>query len=144
MADMQHEAVLAVNQALYDAIETGDIDLMQSIWSTQSDTICVHPGAEPVRGTSAILRSWAVVMANTGYIQFFLTDMKVDFLPDGASDPKVAHVTCTENVLSGEGVESVQSFAGGKAVASNLFVREDDRWKMTSHHSSPVAIAEEP
>ncbi|MCW2747977.1 MAG: hypothetical protein JWP10_1119 [Nocardioidaceae bacterium] len=142
MADRNTEAVLAVNQAMYDAIETGDIDLMNSLWAARSEAICIHPGAEPIRGGSQVSRSWAMLMANVGYIQFFLTDVTVSFLPH-AERPQVAYLTCTENMLSGEGVDSVESFTGGKAVASNVFVLEDEHWKLAAHHSSPVAVQEE-
>lgn len=129
--------VLAANQGLYDAVEHGDLDLMRSLWLPGETTVCVHPGAEPVRGTSAVLRSWAVVMANTGYIQFILTDVVVDERDD------VAVVSCVENVLSEAEGESVETFAGGKAAASNVFVRTSTGWKVWMHHSSPVIQVEE-
>src|SRR5699024_4603515 len=69
--------VLAANQGLYDAVEHGDLELMRSLWLPGDSTVCVHPGSEPVLGTAAVLRSWAVIMANTGYIQFILTDVSV-------------------------------------------------------------------
>lgn len=129
--------VLAANQGLYDAVENGDLDLMRSLWLPGERTVCVHPGSEPVRGTAAVLRSWAVVMANTGYIQFILTDVVVEERAD------VALVSCTENVLSEADGESVETFAGGKAAATNVFVRTKDGWKLWMHHSSPVMQAEE-
>lgn len=136
MADDQ--AVLKVNQSVYDAIEGGDIDLMQSLWADRDDVVCVHPGAEPLRGRAAVSRSWSMVMANTGYIQFFLTDLSVAF-----SDDTTAVVTCTENVLAEAEGESADTFAGGKAVATNVFVRDRRGWLLWMRHSSPVVIVEE-
>ena len=88
---------------------------MASLWVDDADTSCIHPGAEQLRGTDAVLRSWTLLMANVGYIQFFLTDIAVATLPTDADDPDTAVVTCTENILSDEGMASVESFAGGKA-----------------------------
>ena len=88
--------VEAVNEAFYAAFESADLDAMQALWLDDPDALCVHPGALPVRGTGQISRSWAVIMANTPYIQFFLTDVEVSVRED------VASVTCTENVLTGD------------------------------------------
>src|SRR5690606_1459700 len=135
-AGRSEQAVLNVNQSVYDAIESGDIDLMESLWADRDDVICIHPGAEPLRGRAAVSRSWSMVMANTGYIQFFLTGVNVDF-----AHHQTAVVTCTENVLA-EG-ETADSFSGGKAVATNVFVRAERGWLLWMRHASPVAIAEE-
>ena len=56
---------------------------------------CVHPGWPVLTGRGEVLRSYALIMANTDYIQFFLTDVKVAVTGD------TALVTCTENILSG-------------------------------------------
>jgi len=129
-------SVLAINQAFYDSIESGDMDLMRSIWASRSDVVCVHPGGEPVRGPESVMRAWAMVMANVDYIQFFLTDVKLAIAP-GPGEPNIAVVTCAENILSGAG--SDETFAGGKAIATNIFVRDGSAWKLWMHHSSPVA-----
>ena len=127
--------VLARHRAFYDAVETGDLELMESLWAQSPATSCVHPGSEPLTGTDAVLRSWALVMANVEYIQFFLTDVSFSV---HAGD--VAVVTCTENILSGEGVETADSFTGGKAVCTSVLVRDDAEapWRFWSRHASPV------
>jgi len=136
------EAVLAANAGFYTAIETGDLDLMQSLWLPGDETVCVHPGAEPLRGTAAILRSWTVVMANLPYVQFFLTDLAVSVRGDAAT------VCCSENVLSAADDSPLESFAGGRAVATNLFVRTASGagavWRLWAHHASPVLAGTEP
>jgi len=118
------------NTAFYHAFETADLDAMRALWLDAPDTVCVHPGALPLRGTSAIDRSWAVIMANTPYIQFFLTDVEVSVQGD------VATVTCTENVLTGDDDPGV--FGGARAVATNVFLRRGDDWRLWVHHASPV------
>jgi ketosteroid isomerase-like protein len=128
--------VEAVNTAFYEAFESADLDTMQDLWLDDAETLCVHPGALPVRGTPAINRSWALVMANTPYIQFFLTDLEVSVRGD------VASVTCTENVLTGDERDGTDSFGGGKAVATNVFVRTTEGWRVWVHHSSPVLSAD--
>ena len=59
-------------------------------------------------------------MANTPYIQFFLTDVEVSVLGD------VASVTCTENVLTADESTDGGSFAGANAVATNVCWTQDE------------------
>ena len=122
-------AVEAANAALYGAFETGDVDLMEAVWDAEDPEalVCVHPGWPMLRGRTAILRSWSAVMANTDYIQFFLTDVQV------VTHGPTAVVTCTENVLTSADVGENTS-----VVATNVFVRRDGGWKLLVHHGSPV------
>lgn len=136
------DAALAVHRAFYDAVETGDADLMASLWADAPDISCVHPGGLPLRGTSTVLRSWTVLMANVGYIQFFLTDVEQSALPRGAADPQAIVVTCTENILSGDGLAAAD-FVGGRAFSTSVLVRDGGTWKFWSRHASPVAEIEE-
>ena len=58
-----------------------------------------------------MLRSWALIMANTPYIQFVLTDVRTSVVGD------VAVVSCAENILTA-GDESETGFTAGKVVAT--------------------------
>lgn len=129
---------LTSHRLFYDAVETGDVDLMASLWVDDAETSCIHPGATPLRGTAQVLRSWTVLMANVGYIQFFLTDVEVTTFPRGADEPTTAVVSCTENILSGEGL-SAEAFSGGKLVCTSILVKEPGGWKFWSRHASPIA-----
>ncbi|MEU9832497.1 nuclear transport factor 2 family protein [Streptosporangium sp. NPDC048047] len=127
-------AVETVNQSFYTAIENADLDRMTEIWAEDMDgrqVSCVHPGWPIVSGRPEVLRSWALLMANTPYIQFVLTDVRVMVMGD------VAILTCEENILTA-GDEGDSSFAAGKVVASNTFVRTAEGWRLWLHHGSPV------
>lgn len=136
--DRDVATVTEVNAEFYAAFERGDLDAMTEVWLDDPDTLCTHPGAEPLRGASAITRSWALIMANVPYIQFFLTDVRVSVHED------VASVTCTENVLTADETTDDSSFQGGRAVATNVFVRSGDTWRLWIHHASPVISVEQP
>lgn len=124
--------VLRANADFYAAFERGDYDAMQDIWADDDGLVCVHPATEPIRGRRDVMRSWMVLMANSPYIQFFLTDI------EGVVVGDVASVTCTENVLSAAADTPVGVFAGGSATATNVFRRTGDRWRLWIHHASPV------
>ncbi len=128
------ELVEQANTAFYEAIERGDHEAMSELWLDGQVSV-VHPGWPVLRGRSEVLRSYALIMANTEYIQFFLTDVEIDVVAD------TALVTCTENILSGGPAEedgSVGPLIGQLVVATNVFRRTEDGWRVWSHHGSPV------
>ena len=86
----------------------------------------------PLRGRSTILRSWAVIMANTSTSSSSLTDVDVRVTGD------VAMVTCTENVLTPGPAGADAVFGGSRAVSTNVFRRTPAGWRMWVHHASPV------
>jgi ketosteroid isomerase-like protein len=132
-------AIETVNQEFYAAIESADLDKMTEIWAedTADDQVsCVHPGWTLLTGRSEVLRSWALIMANTTYIQFVLTDVNTTVLGD------VAVLTCVENILTA-GEEGEASFAAGKVVASNVYLRTPQGWRLWMHHGSPVLQGDE-
>jgi ketosteroid isomerase-like protein len=134
----EREAVERVHQAFYDAVENGDLDALEQLLldGPLADSVTVvHPGWPVLRGRGHVLRSYALIMANTDYMQFFLTDVEVT-VADGT-----ALVTCTENILSGGPAEpdgSAGELVGGLVVATNVFRRAAGGWKLWSHHGSPV------
>ncbi|NXY95083.1 nuclear transport factor 2 family protein [Streptomyces sp. BR123] len=128
------EAVEQVNTAFYEAMEQGDFDAMSALW-LEDEVSCVHPGWPVLSGRGEVLRSYALIMSHTEYIQFFLTDTKVAVIGD------TALVTCTENILSGgpagDGGE-LGPLVGQLVVATNVFRRTSEGWRLWSHHGSPV------
>lgn len=124
--------LLDANVAFYSALERGDIDDLADSWSGADGSVCVHPGLAPIHGHKAVLRSWAAVLAGTPYLQFVLTDVVADLHGD------VGVVSCTENLLSATDGMPDTVFAGGRAVATNVFRYEDGRWRVWVHHASVV------
>ena len=102
-------AVLAANQAFYDAHERRDIDAMRAVWEHSDRVVCTHPGlADPAdlagrRGLVAADSRWS------GRNQFILTNEAVTIHGD------MAWVTLDENLVDAGGT--------GTVAATNLFVR---------------------
>ncbi len=127
-------AIMAANRQFYAAFETADFDAMQQVWADDDGVVCVHPAAPPIRGRSAVMRSWLALMAQAPYIQFFLTDVDAHAIGD------IACLTCTENVLSAGADTPPAVFAGGSAAATNVFRRTPAGWRLWVHHASPVMV----
>ena len=124
------DEVEAANTALYEALESADVDRMAAVWDDADPDalVCVHPGWPMLRGRAHVLRSFSAIMANTPYIQFFLTDVQVRVEGD------TAVVTCTENILTAVSQEG----SSGQVVATNVFRRRPGGWRLQVHHGSPV------
>lgn len=131
-----NDDLLAANTAFYEALERGDLDALERLWANGDGAVCVHPGLAPIRGRRAVLRSWAAVLAGTPYLQFVLTDVTSEV------QGEVGVVTCTENLLSATEGMPETVFAGGHAVATNVFRYEAGSWRLWVHHASPVAEQE--
>jgi ketosteroid isomerase-like protein len=118
-------AVLAANQAFYDAFEARDLDAMSDLWAHDDRVICVHPGWTELRGWASVASSWAALFVGPQHLQFIVTDEHVVLAGD------VAWVSCDENLLAVDGSATVASL--------NLFAREDaGAWKLLAHHGAPV------
>jgi ketosteroid isomerase-like protein len=129
--------VTALNEEFYAAIESGDVDRIEALWDSGDDIVCVHPGWPPLRGRSRVLRSWAVIMANTAYIQFFLTDVEVSVRGE------VAVVACQHSLLAGSTDAEGELGETATVVATNVFRRGPLGWRLWAHHASPVMTASE-
>jgi ketosteroid isomerase-like protein len=126
-------AVEAANSEFYAAFEAVDLDRMHAVWDDDEDVTCVHPGWPLLRGRGRVMRSWALIFANTPYIQFFLTDVHVQVTDE------IAVVTCCESILTSVG----DSEGDATVVATNVFRLREDGWRLVVHHGSPVAQHDE-
>lgn len=132
------EAVEQLNTDFYAAFEDGDLDRMGDVWCDDKTAggavVCVHPGGPMITGRAAVLRSWALMMANTSYIQFVLTDVHTRIFAG------TAVLTCAENILTGSDDDAGSFAAGGRVATTNAFVRTEAGWRMWLHHGSPVLL----
>lgn len=137
--DADRDRLVELNEDFYAAFESGDLDAMEALWvngDLAASVTCVHPGWPALRGRDEVMRSWAMIMANTTYIQFVLTDVEVEVGTD------FAVLTCVENILTAadddDDAEQSAQFAGAKGVATNVFRRTPAGWLLWIRHGSPV------
>ncbi len=122
------EEVTKMNEQFYRAFENLDVGLMDSMWAHQEYVTCIHPGWSIRVGWPAVRDSWVVIFNNTFSMEFELTELQVQVAAD------IAWVICTENISSRIG-ESPQN---SRVVATNLFERIGEEWKIIHHHGSPL------
>ena len=119
------------NAGFYQAFETLDLARMDRVWSHGEHVKCVHPGWPILIGWEAVRSSWASIFENTAEMRFTLSDVRANTCGD------LAWVTCTENIFS----EVQGRLAVTSVLATNLFERAADGWRLIHHHASHILAA---
>ncbi len=118
-------AVLAANQAFYDAHEARDLDAMTKVWEHSPRVACIHPGWPILRGWDHVIQSWEGIFRGSGRNQFILTNESHVVIGDAA------WVHLDENLVDTDGADTI--------AATNIFTRSSTGlWRLIAHHGSPV------
>ncbi len=119
---MDNEAVLSANENFYAVFRSGDFAAMDALWSAR-DTISVyHPGWPGIIGRDDVMASWYQVMVLADPPEIFAREQSV------IRTGRTAIVFCTEHV------------GDQQMTASNVFVEEEGKWRMTNHHACPIPL----
>lgn len=117
------DAVLAANTDFYVAFARGDSAAMEALWARGAPVACIHPGWQALVGRAAVMESWQAILASPPPVRCIGARAFVN----GTN----AHVICYESV------------GDGMLVATNLFVLEDDAWRMIHHQAGPTRTVQE-
>ncbi|MGE0483273.1 MAG: nuclear transport factor 2 family protein [Gammaproteobacteria bacterium] len=116
---------LEAEQAFYAAFEAGDLEAMMRVWAYSFDIVCVHPAGPRLEGVDAIRRSWRHILADPVLRSFDLRGRLVV----GSDDIRIH--TLEEHI----GVPGSHLYAP-PVLATNVYHRLDDGWRMILHHAS--------
>jgi len=124
----EEQAVADANQSFYRAFESLDIKRMESVWASEGEIQCGHPGWRILRGRRAVMESWRCIFENSPAIRFNLTDVSIEIR--GA----LAWVTLYENLNSSVEGQNLSA----TILTTNIFSKSADGWRMIHHHGSSV------
>ena len=116
------DAAMAANQAFYDAFNQKDAEAMAAVWADSDDVTCVHPGWNLLLGRDVVLLSWRNILSNPAQPRIVMGGATV------ALRGAVAIVVCRELV------------GGSPLVATNVFILQDEAWRLLHHQSGPVYV----
>lgn len=120
--------VTRTNEVFYEAFESLDIARMDQVWARQEYVTCIHPGWSLRSGWPEIRDSWVQIFNHTFSMTFAITDLQVQVTGD------IAWVVCIENLATRVDDRPQES----RVLATNLFERIGDEWRMIHHHGSAI------
>jgi len=109
--------------AFYEAIERSDIKALGSVWSSDDNIVCIHPGATRIEGRQQVLESFSEMFAQSPSIGFSISDAL-----HTEHDGLAIHLVREEIELDGQLISIM--------VSTNIYHMEDGGWRMLLHHSS--------
>lgn len=113
-----------VEAAFYDALSRADLEAMMALWADDEEIFCIHPGAPRLVGHAAIRASWQAIFERGGV----------------RIQPVQRHVS--QNMLTAVHslIEEIQDNGDGPAdvhvLATNVYLKTAEGWRMVSHHAS--------
>jgi len=116
-----------VEAAFYEGLRGGDTEKVMSCWADEDDIVCIHPGGTRLLGAAAIRAAFEEMFSNGGTLHV-----------DAAHVHQVQAVACAVHHVS-ERVE-VQTQRGPMqafVLATNVYVKTAQGWRMVVHHASP-------
>jgi len=122
-----------IEAAFYEALQHGDLEKLMACWSDEDDIVCVHPGGGRLVGAATISAAFEAMFANGPIRAQPEKVRKVESL--GAS---VHSVLERIEVLTDEGPRHAY------VVATNVYHKTVQGWRMVAHHASPGTAQETP
>ncbi len=122
-----------IEAAFYDAMQTADIEKLMACWADEDEIVCVHPGGPRLIGLDAIRAAFDAMFANGSIRARPEGVRKIESLTSS-----VHNVRERIEVLTNEGL--LQAFV----IATNVFHKTAQGWRMVAHHASPGSQQEEP
>jgi ketosteroid isomerase-like protein len=118
---------------LYEAMRRGDIDRLMGLWSDDDEICCIHPGGERLLGPAAIRASFEAMFGN------------------GTIDAQVhrvrrlqSHSSAVHSVLERVRVMTPEGERFAWVVATNVYLKSSQGWRLVAHHASPGTAVEMP
>lgn len=112
--------------SFYDALQHADIDKLMSVWAEEEEIACVHPGGPRAVGLATIRASFEAIFSQGA---LHVTMESVRRLETATC--AVHHVMEKIQAMTPDGLETAY------ILATNVYLRTAQGWRMVLHHASP-------
>ena len=110
----------------YDALREGDIERLMALWADDDEIVCVHPGGPRVVGTAAVRSAFESIFANGA----------VNAHPEKVR--RLQTLSCAvHSVLEQIRIMTPEGPHVAWVVATNVYLKTAQGWRLVSHHASP-------
>ena len=117
--------------AFYDALQHADIERLMACWADEDDIVCVHPGGPRLVGHAAVRAAFEAMFAN-GSVQAQPEKVRRPDAGGCSVHSWVERVT----VMTDDGMQHAW------VVATNVYAKTPQGWRMVAHHASPGSRTE--
>jgi ketosteroid isomerase-like protein len=121
-----------IEAAFYDALQNGDVDKLMACWADEDDIFCIHPGGPRVVGATAIRATFEAMFANGGSIRAWPEKVR----------KTVSVASSVHNLLERVEVLTPEGPAQAWVIATNVYHRTAQGWRLVAHHASPGTTSE--
>jgi ketosteroid isomerase-like protein len=121
-----------IEAAFYNALQRGDIDKLMACWADEDEIFCIHPGGPRVVGATAIRAMFEAMFADGGAVRAWPERVR----------KTLAVGSCVHNVLERVEVQSPTGAAVAWVIATNVYHRTAQGWRLVAHHASPGTTSE--
>jgi ketosteroid isomerase-like protein len=119
--------------AFYEALERADLEAMMEVWAEDEEIVCIHPGGPRLTGYEQVRESWAQMFKSRQRLQVHLSN------PVYVKGMMLSIHSLHENIaVAGE------PKARPPMVATNVYLRTGNGWRLLVHHASPAPAAPAP
>ena len=116
----------AIETAFYDALRAGDLDRLMACWADEDEMVCVHPGSGRLVGVLAIRAGFEALLSQGGVAVQATQICKIESL-----------TSAVHSVIEVLQIMTPQGARQAHVVATNVYHRTAQGWRIVAHHASP-------
>lgn len=117
----------AAESAFYAAFEARSLDAMMTVWAGDDRIACIHPLAAPLNGRAAVAAGWRSIFEAAGQFR-----VQVESAHEIREADQVIRIV-REYLVIGQ-----ETGPRPPILATNVYRKEVDGWRMVLHHASPL------
>jgi len=122
-----------VEARFYEALQQGALEPLMALWADDDEIVCVHPGGARVVGAAAIRASFEAIFANGA----------IPLRPQGVR--RLQTLGCAvHHLVEHVSITDAQGSRSAWVLATNVYVKTAQGWRMVAHHASPGSEEAEP
>jgi ketosteroid isomerase-like protein len=121
-----------VEAQFYEALREADLDKLMALWADDDEVFCVHPGGPRVVGPRAIRVAFEAVFASNG---------RIHVQPERHRRLQTMD-TAVHNLVERVQVRTSEGTRTGFVLATNVFIKTTQGWRLVAHHASPGTAEE--
>lgn len=122
-----------IEAQFYEALQQADIDKLMACWADEDEIICIHPGGPRLVGNAMIRAAFQTIFSEGSVAVYPQQINKVESLTS-------AMHSVVERLIQ-RTTESQQDIF---VIATNVYQRTPQGWRMVAHHASPGAFGLNP